>query len=84
MKKPNDFGLFDMLGNVWEWCDTAYDAQAAEDSRTKAVVQGKVGRVLRGGSFFFQASFLRSAYRLNDVPTNRDVDFGLRVARTYD
>ena len=78
MKKPNDYGLFDMLGNVWEWCDDVYDA-----SGTRTDVQGKVGRVLRGGSFFFQASRVRSAYRLNDVPTNRDVDFGLRVARTW-
>ena len=59
--KPNDFGLFDMHGNAWQWCDDAYDiypngaGEVSEDSgSTKSVMDGN-SRVLRGGSFRYAA-----------------------------
>ena len=56
--KPNGYGLFDMAGNVWEWCQDWYDR-----SRNK--------RVLRGGSWFDNTYFLRVAYRYYyDLPTD--------------
>src|SRR3954468_14206256 len=67
-KRPNDLGLFDMLGNAWTWCHAA---------------DGGPREVLRGGSFAGGADDLRSAARRLAPPAERGHDFGLRVARTY-
>ena len=88
--KPNDFGLFDMQGNVFTWCQDAYTnyvsgqgGQATEDIEDASPPFDKVRRVLRGGSFSSPASNVRSAYRSNLVPTSRDLNGGFRPARTY-
>ena len=65
--KPNDFGLFDTLGNTREWCDTQ---------------SGKTHRFIMGGSFYFRAAELRAAYRALLQPENTLFDIGFRVART--
>ena len=91
MKKPNDFGLFDVLGNCFTWCQEAYDnypaveGDRAVDDKEAAglVVASTVSRVLRGGSFFSQAACVRSAYRNLTVPTNRNTPYGFRLARTF-
>lgn len=89
-KKPNDLGLFDAQGNCFTWCQGPFDAypvaesdQAVDDKEVEhlAVVGTKSG-VLRGGSFSFQASNVRSAYRLYYVPTYRANNIGFRLART--
>ena len=87
--KSNDLGLFDMHGNAWEWCQDAYEAydkggagKATEDIEVKTDKNSNVSRVLRGGSFLDLASYLRSASRLNYVPTIRDNSDGFRPART--
>ncbi len=56
--------------------------EAAEDEEDAIVVNSAVGRALRGGSFDAQASYVRSASRINNVPTFRAFDFGFRPART--
>ena len=85
-KKPNDAGVFDGLGNVWNWCQEAKgsypDDTANDDQEGDRSVAREVSRVLRGGSFGFQPSLLRSAYRYDDVPSTRSDSYGLRVART--
>ncbi len=73
--KPNDYGLFDMQGNAWQWCDDADisypSGKVSEDSgSTKAVVE-TVGRVLRGGSFDNQQWLVRSADRNGVAPASR-------------
>jgi formylglycine-generating enzyme required for sulfatase activity len=88
-KKPNDFGFFDVLGNCYTWCldaDADYpqnEGDAVIDLESSAgVVPGTNNRVLRGGSFFNPASYVRSAVRIDYVPTLRVVNVGFRVART--
>ena len=87
--KPNDLGLFDMHGTVWTWCQESYKAypagkgdEAVEDKEDSLVANSTDDRVLRGGSFNYQASSLRSATRLYYGPTYRGYSYGFRVART--
>jgi len=87
--KPNDFGLFDMQGNVYTWCQDQYTSyslgqggKAAEDKKDASPPLDKVYRVLRGGSFSLQASLVRSAGRVGSQPVLRFNTFGFRPART--
>lgn len=85
--RPNDFGLFDILGNVQEWCHNANDltpltSSLVEDSARSGAVRDHDSRRLRGGSFFFPAWILRSAYVHALPPDMRDGITGFRVART--
>ncbi|OKH94184.1 formylglycine-generating enzyme family protein [Streptomyces uncialis] len=68
---PNAWGLYDMLGNVWEWCWDVYDAE----------VYGSY-RVLRGGGWFDERWSCRASVRRRSHPTFRIDDVGFRVARS--
>lgn len=68
-KKPNAFGLYDMHGNVFEWTDSLWSPSNSS-------------RVLRGGSWNYNAQYLRSANRFNDSPGNSDYYVGFRLVRT--
>jgi formylglycine-generating enzyme required for sulfatase activity len=86
--KPNDLGLFDVQGNVYTWCQESYKPypqgeEVSEDKEDVLTIISTSSRVLRGGSFCNQASFVRSSYRNYLVPTFRNTDFGFRVARTF-
>jgi formylglycine-generating enzyme required for sulfatase activity len=85
--KPNDLGLFDMQGNVYTWCQERYKSyprgkEPGEDKEGIDSINNQHRRVLRGGSFHFHASYVRSAYRGSDVPANRINVAGFRPART--
>jgi serine/threonine protein kinase/formylglycine-generating enzyme required for sulfatase activity len=88
--KPNDFGLFDMQGNTWEWCDDSYQnyPEAADEvfpdlGNTKPVVD-TVRRVLRGGSFNIHSEYVRSANRNSPrAAADRSNLTGFRPVRTY-
>lgn len=70
LKQPNDFSLFDTLGNVWEWCWDYLDPARYDDYR-----------VFRGGGFADEAWSVRASVRRGGAPGTRLEDLGFRVAR---
>jgi len=77
-KRANELGLYDMSGNVWEWCLDLYEVSYAHDPEFLTDNKGSY-RVNRGGSWYYLAKFCRSAVRDCDVPGFRDDDVGFRV-----
>ena len=80
--KPNAFGLYDMHGNVWEFCSDWYGAYAAGKSIDPMGVNNGRDHVLRGGSFFVDGLLLRSSTRDLVAPDFHNVVIGLRLAKT--
>lgn len=84
--KPNAFGLYDMIGNAWQWLDDCwhgnYNGAPANGSAWMGC-DSSVGHVLRGGSWRSDPRFARSAGREMGMSTRRIDDTGFRVARTY-
>ena len=77
-KQANELGIFDMSGNVWEWCNDWYG-----EYTTIANPQGPSSgsyRVIRGGSWFDTARYVRVSARFISTPSNRNTFYGLRLA----
>ena len=81
-KDANPYGLYDMLGHVFEWCEDSWDRSSGypPGPRVDPVSQDGVYRVLRGGSWASVARNLRAASRIGSVPGDRDVSVGFRLA----
>jgi formylglycine-generating enzyme required for sulfatase activity len=81
-KAANSFGLYDVLGNVWEWTGDRYGTYPSTVTDPLGAATGPV-RVFRGGSWFNFDGFLRAAYRGSDVsPYSYYSILGFRLART--
>jgi formylglycine-generating enzyme required for sulfatase activity len=88
--KPNDFGLFDALGNVWVWCQESYrnyrmtpGGVATIDREEELPVNQKSLDTMRGGAYWREEGGLRSALRYSKPSDNRWLPCGFRVARTF-
>jgi formylglycine-generating enzyme required for sulfatase activity len=79
LKKPNVFGLYDMYGNVQEWCADWYALYTAKEQSDPCGPPTGQTRILRGGSCCSYPDLCRSALRDYNVPSWRDVDIGFRV-----
>ena len=80
-KAPNGWGLYDMHGNVWEWCWDWFGAYPEKAQTDPAGTASGTGRVQRGGSWAASAGILRSAQRSGANPSERSGDLGFRVVR---
>lgn len=86
-KKPNELGIYDMSGNLYEWCldwYSSYYYQTCKDQgiiTNPAYMQGANFRILRGGSWFSDDDYCRAAYRSLGSPESGDYDFGFRFLR---
>lgn len=89
--KPNDFGIFDIYGNVWEWIQDRRVEHRVNQMRVDIedkvlVVNDQQWRMRRGGSFTYDASVMRSAHRGRPdgyLPNERRDSVGFRIGRTY-
>ncbi|MBR4783349.1 MAG: SUMF1/EgtB/PvdO family nonheme iron enzyme, partial [Bacteroidaceae bacterium] len=79
LKKANELGLYDMCGNVWEWCRDRYGSYSSEAQTNPTGATSGLDRVCRGGSWGFKSIYCRTAYRYGYTPTGSDDDLGFRL-----
>ena len=81
-KAANALGLYDMSGNVWEWCYDWYDSIETGNVTDPVGASSGSCRVLRGGSWRYDANFASVCYRIDIIPDCRDSYLGFRVCRS--
>jgi formylglycine-generating enzyme required for sulfatase activity len=81
-KTANELGIYDMSGNVYEWCNDWYDVYLSSGQTNPTGASGGTYRVLRGGSWFnYNYSTCRASERDYSVPNNYNDSFGFRFVR---
>ncbi len=80
-KQPNAWGLYDMLGNVWEWVQDYFGNYSSAAQTDPAGPASGSSRVMRGGSWLYNWESIRVSYRLHDDPSIKTYDLGFRCLR---
>ena len=79
-KRPNELGIYDMSGNVWEWCSDNYGAYSSSSQTNPTGPSSGSYRVYRGGSWYFNARGCRVSHRSGFNPSSRFNSLGFRLA----
>jgi formylglycine-generating enzyme required for sulfatase activity len=78
-KQPNEAGIYDMSGNVWEWCNDWYGRYKAGDQINPEGPEHGTSKVIRGGSWSYHADRCRVAFRGANSPKSGSKNLGFRI-----